>query len=116
VPAPLTPTVSSPAPPSPATTGWDPSGGPATPAMTTGVGHATDITALPAPPEGERREVSYPPVIEQVPPTPAAAAVVGQGDDRPESLAGVAFMPPPVTSDPWAPPADSGGSSQNGVA
>jgi hypothetical protein len=115
--APPTPEVSSPAPPSPTTTEWDPPGDPATtPPMETGVGHATDITALPAPPEGDRLEEWYPPVIEQVPPTTPATVVVGQSDDRSDSLAGVAFMPPPVTSDPWAPPADSGGSSQNGVA
>jgi Domain of unknown function (DUF4388) len=114
--APPIPEVSSPAPPNPTAAEWDPPGGPATtPVMTTGGGHATDITALPAPPEGDP-EVSYPPVIEQVPPTTPAAVVVGQGDNRSDSLAGVAFMPPPVTSDPWAPPADSGGSSQNGVA
>jgi hypothetical protein len=116
-PAPPSPDVSSPVPPSPTTTEWDPPNGPATtPAVTTGVGQATDITALPAPPEEGRPEVSYPPVIEQVPPTTPAAAVVGQGDHRSESLAGLAFMPPPVTSDPWAPPADTGDSSQNGVA
>jgi hypothetical protein len=110
---PPTPVVSSPTPPSPVTTQWD---APSGPAMASGVGHATDITALPAPPEERQPEVPYSPVIEQVPPATPAAVIVGRGDDRSDSLAGVAYIPPPVTSDPWAPPADSGGSSQNGVA
>jgi hypothetical protein len=105
------PTVSSPAPPGPATAesgetaGWP----------TTAVGHTTDISSLPAPPEQAPAERPYTPVIEPVPPATPAAVVVGF-DDRSDSLAGVAFMPPPVLSDPWAPPTDTAGSSGNGVA
>jgi hypothetical protein len=111
-PAPPSPTVSNPVTASPTTPEWGDPGGPP---IATGIGQATDITALPAPPAEDRPEPAYPPVIEQVPPT-TPAAVVGRGDDRSDSLAGVAFMPPPVMSDPWAPPADVGGSNENGVA
>ena len=110
-PMPTGPAVPNPAPQGPTSVDYGDPGGSA---YGTAVGDATDITSLPPPPDEARPTRPYAPVIEPAPPTKPAAVIVGRGDQT-DGLAGVAFMPPPVVSDPWAPPAEST-SSENGVA
>ena len=41
---------------------------------------------------------------------------VGSEDGRPDGLAEVAVMPPPIADDPWTPSADSSHATDDGVA
>ncbi len=79
--------------------------------FTAAVDHGADLTALPAPPAPPHSGVDELELLSSTPPPPEAA-----GDGRPEGLAEVAVMPPPIADDPWAPSLDTSAISDNGVA
>jgi hypothetical protein len=83
-------------------------------------GEASDngsaITSLSSPPPIAVSADSATDDLSTVPPPPGLEPVVGSSDDRFDSLAEVAIMPPPIAGDPWTPSAESNGTDDNGVA
>jgi hypothetical protein len=73
------------------------------------------ITPLPSPPMVVSED-SVPGDLANVPPPNDVDSAVGSGDDRFNSLAEVAIMPPPIAGDPWAPLTESHSTDDGGVA
>jgi hypothetical protein len=73
---------------------------------------ATELTALPAPPDLAFPGVDETDELDAAPPPPDTGREPSDGHD---TLAEVAVMPPPIAADPWTPSVDTG-TSDNGVA
>jgi hypothetical protein len=77
---------------------------------------ASPVSVLSTPPSSSISDDPTPDDGTVVPPPPGADSAVGSGDDRVNSLAEVAMMPPPIAGDPWTPSTESVPASDNGVA
>jgi hypothetical protein len=77
------------------------------------VDRGADIASLPAPPDLARSDHDGVEFLSASPPPPEVGPAVGE--PRPEGLAEVAIMPPPIADDPWAPSAETA-AGDNGVA